>query len=34
MFVELARLGPAASPERVAEVEKRFGTTGLAQAGH
>jgi len=30
MFAELGRLGPEASPEQVAEVEKRFGMTGLA----
>jgi quercetin dioxygenase-like cupin family protein len=30
MFLELARLGPGASPEQAAEVEKRFGMTPLA----
>ena len=30
MFAELARLGPGASPEQAAEVEKRFGMTALA----
>jgi quercetin dioxygenase-like cupin family protein len=29
MFLELARLGPAVSPEQAAEVEERFGTTTL-----
>jgi hypothetical protein len=29
LFVELGRLGPAVSPEQVAEVSKRFATTAL-----
>ena len=29
LFVELGRLGPAASEEQMAEVDRRFGTTAL-----
>jgi mannose-6-phosphate isomerase-like protein (cupin superfamily) len=29
LFLELGRLGPAVSPEQIAEVDKRFATTAL-----
>ena len=29
LFCELGRLGPAASPEQIAELNKRFATTAL-----
>ena len=29
LFLEIGRLGPDASPEQLAEVDKRFATTAL-----